>query len=157
MQEKREATSFQNEIGEYEFGKVVMKNKRKHFLLVEGRIFPFDTLITTACTQKIINYIEFRKNYKLNDEEKDKLEMKSSGRTVMLRRGQTIVRLSLVKTKIGIDVADLAHEIEHAAFLLFDRIGIQHTHESDEVFAYYQAFLMREAMLFFDEQMGKKL
>ena len=27
---------------------------------------------------------------------------------------------------------------------------------SDEAFAYYQAYLMRKAMLFFDEQMGRK-
>ena len=132
-----------------------MENKRNHFFLVRGSIYPFDTLFTTACIEKVIKHIEY-KGYKLDDEEKSKLEMQGNGKTIMLRGGQTIIRLRLEKTKLGIDVADLAHEIEHATFFLFNRIGVKHTEESDEAFAYYQAFLMRKSMLFFDEQMGRR-
>ena len=74
----------------------------------------------------------------------------------MLRGGQTIIRLELEKTKLGIDVANLAHEIEHAVFFILDRVDVKHTHESDDVFAYYHGYLMRKAMVFFDKQMGRK-
>lgn len=128
------------------------KRKRNHFFLIRGTIYPFDVLITTASFDEVIKYIEHRKHYDLNDEEKEKLNMHGTGRTVMLRGGQTIIRLPLVKTELGIDVSNLVHEIEHATFFLFDRTGIKHSEDSDEAFAYYQSYLMREAMWFFEKQ-----
>lgn len=130
--------------------------KRNHFHLVLGTVFPFDTLFTTAPYDGVIKWISQNKKYPLNDYEKENLHMDGNGRTVMLRGGQVIIRLPLAKTKLGIDIADLAHEIEHASSFLFKKIGVIHSDDSDEVFAYYQGYLMKKAMLFFDEQMGRK-
>lgn len=42
------------------------------------------------------------------------------------------------------EYATLVHEIEHTVFYLFERIGIQHTRESDEAYAYLQGYLFAE-------------
>lgn len=126
-----------------------MKKEKGQFLLIKGTVYPFDTLVTTADHDAVCAYIE-KRGYVLDASEREQLEMGGVGRTVMLRGGQTIIRLEPAKTKIGIDVADLAHEIAHAAHFLFDRIGIKHSHDSDEAYAYYQAYLMREVLAFFD-------
>lgn len=128
-----------------------MKRRKPKFLLVEGTIFPFDILIAVCSDHELHKYIEHKKSYKLNDDERDKLEMRGNGRTVQLRGGQIIIRLKHEKTQIGIDVPTLAHEISHATFFLMDKIGTQHTHESDEVFAYHQAYIMKKALNFFDK------
>jgi hypothetical protein len=128
-----------------------MKNKKSRFCLIEKTIFPFDILIAVSTLEEIIKYIEKNKNYDLCDEEKEKLEMQGNGKAVMLKGGQTIIRLKPQKTSLGIDIADLAHEIEHAVFFICDKIGIKHTDDSDEVFAYYQAFITREALKFFQK------
>lgn len=132
-----------------------MKYKGR-FLLIQGTIFPFDTLITTACLDDVIKYIEENKKYKLSDKERDNLEMSGNGRTVMLIGGQTIIRIKTQRTTIGIDLVDLAHEIEHAVYFIMDRIGVVHNDGSDEVFAYYQGYLMRKALEFFDKPKKKK-
>lgn len=111
---------------------------------------PYDVLITTADRDGLIKYIEKKKKYKLNDEEKEKLWMEGEGRTVQLEGGQIIIRLRKEKTKIGIDLPHLIHEISHAVFFTMDKIGVKHTYDSDEVFAYYSAYLTREALNFFD-------
>lgn len=125
-----------------------MKKKSK-FLLIKKTIFPYDILVAVSTLQEVIKYIEKNKNYDLCDEEKEKLEMDGVGRTVMLRGGQTIIRLPHKKTSFGIDVADLSHEISHAVFFICHKIGITHTDESDEVFAYYQGYIMREVLRYF--------
>ena len=72
------------------------KPKRKHFFLVKGSIFPFDTLFTTACIERIIGYIE-NKGYKLNDNERESLELQGNGKATMLLGGQTIIRIKFHK------------------------------------------------------------
>src|SRR3990167_8068537 len=120
--------------------------KKDVFLLIPKTIFPFDVLICVASHEKVIRYIERNKNYKLSDEEIQKLEMTGTGRTVMLLGGQTIIRLKPQKIQIGVDIANLIHEIEHAVYFITERVGIKHTDDSDELFAYYQEYLMREAL-----------
>ena len=127
-----------------------MKKIKPRFCLILGTIFPFDVLIAVSTYEEVIKYIENNKKYQLNDEEKEKLEMTGNGRTVILGGGQTIIRLKRQKTSLGIDVCDLAHEIEHAVYFILERIGVKHNIDSDEVFAYYQAYLMRKAMDFFE-------
>lgn len=127
-----------------------MKKPTPRFYLIPGTIFPFDVLIAVSTHEEVMKYIENNKKYQLSDEEKEKLEMTGNGRTVILGGGQTIIRLKEQKTSLGIDVCDLVHEIEHAVYFILERIGIKHNIDSDEVFAYYQAFLMRKAMNYFD-------
>lgn len=129
-----------------------MKRNKPRFCLILGTVFPFDVLISVSTHEEVIGYIEKNKKYRLNDEEKDKLAMTGNGRTVILSGGQTIIRLKRQKTSLGIDVCDLVHEIAHAVYFIYERIGIKHTIDSDEAFAYYQAYLMRKAMDFFEHE-----
>lgn len=117
--------------------------KKNEFILIEGTIFPFDILYTTACDHKVYKYIEQNKKYKLNDEEKEKLIITGKGKTIQLRGGQVILRLLKEKTKIGIDLAILSHEIEHAIYFILNKCGVQHTEASDELYGYYQQYLMK--------------
>jgi hypothetical protein len=117
---------------------------KKEFLLINGTIYPFDILVTTACDQKVYNYIEKNKKYKLNDEEKDKLLVIGTGRTTQLKGGQVIVRVTKIK-----DLPILVHELEHAVWFIFTRIGIEHTDASDEAFAYFQAYLLKEVLKYY--------
>lgn len=131
--------------------KKIKKTKPK-FCLIEKTIFPFDILIAVSTLEEVIEYIEKNKDYDLCDEEKEKLEMSGNGKATMLRGGQTIIRLPHQKTDIGIDLCDLSHEIAHAVYFICERVGVKHTDDSDEVFAYYQAYVMRKALNFFNKK-----
>ncbi len=129
-----------------------MKHK-KEFLLIEGTIYPFDILVTTASDEAVFKYIEKKKRYKLVDEEKQAMRFgeQTMGKTIRLLGGPTIIRMKKQKTITGIDIADLAHEIEHAVFMIFDRIGMKHTIESDEAYAYFQQYIMRKVLQFWQK------
>lgn len=122
---------------------------KKEFLLIYGTIFPFDVLITTAPLEKIFKYME-RYDYKFTDIEKENLEMQPNGegRTVILNGGQTIIRLKPKQSGIKF-LGNLTHEISHAVYFIMNRIGVEHFHGSDEVFAYYQAYLLKQALYFY--------
>ena len=124
--------------------------KKPKFLLIRSSVFPYDILFTTATDDEVIRYIEKNKNYELSDSEKELLPISGDGRTVMLNGGQTIVRVKSVKTKIGIDLVIVAHELQHAVFLILDRMGVKHTIDSDEVYSYYLAYLMRKVLDCYD-------
>lgn len=126
--------------------------KKPIFLLIKNSIYPYDILVSVSTYNELIKYIEKDRKYVLSEVEKEKLEMDGVGRTVMLRGGQTIIRLESAKTSLGIDIADLTHEIEHAVFFIFERIGIKHSIDSDEAFAYYQAYIMREVLNYFEKK-----
>jgi hypothetical protein len=119
------------------------RTKKKEFILIQGTIFPFDILYTTACDHKVYNYISKNKKYTLNDEEKEKLIVIGRGKTIQLRGGQVILRVLKEKTQIGIDLTILSHEIEHAIYFILSKCGVKHTEESDELYAYYQQYLMK--------------
>jgi hypothetical protein len=120
-----------------------MKKSKNEFILIEGTIFPFDILYTTACDHKLYGYIEKNKKYKLNDEEKEKLIIRGKARTVQLLGGQVIIRLQKEKTKIGIDLPILSHEIEHAIYFILSECGITHNDGDDELYGYYQQYLLK--------------
>jgi len=132
------------------------KNKKPIFLLIEGTVFPFDILISVSSCEDLYKYIENNKKYKLTDKEKEELEICGNAKTIRLLGGQVIIRLLERKTKLGIDLCDLAHEIEHAVFFIMEKIGVKHCDESDEVFAYYQAYLMRKTLNYFQNIKGRK-
>ena|SRR3990167_6981067 len=123
-----------------------MKQDKLKFFLIKGTVYPFDVLVSTAELDEVIKYIKTKKNYELNDEEKDLLPLEGTGRTTMLKGGQVIVRLKKAKTSIGIELDVLSHELNHAVFFIFDRIGIKHTIDSDEAFCYYQQYLLKEVL-----------
>ena len=127
-----------------------MKKDKLKFFLIKGTVYPFDVLVTTANDEEVFNYIENNKKYKLNDEEKSLLEIHGNGKTTMLLGGQVIVRLKKAKTSIAIELDVLSHELNHAVFFVFDRVGIKHTMDSDEAFCYYQQYLLKEVLKLID-------
>ena len=101
-------------------------------------IYPFNVLVCVGEKQpNIIRRIE-RTGYKLNEEEKEKLWMSGTGRTVMLEGGQTVMRIDKV------DHAIIAHEVFHAVEFLMERIRIKLTYENDEAYAYAIQYLTNE-------------
>jgi len=130
-----------------------MKNKTKPiFLLIKHTVFPFDVLVSVSTDEELKKYVDKNLGYKLSEKEMDCLEIEGDARTVMLHGGQVIIRLKREnRLSWGVDLSDLAHEIEHAAFFILNRIGVKHTNESDEVFAYYQAYLLRECLKNFEK------
>ena len=55
----------------------------------------------------------------------------------MLLGGQTIIRIDCSK-----DIPTLTHEVFHAVEFLFERVGIKHSNDSSEAFAYQIKYLM---------------
>lgn len=132
-----------------------MKNNKNKpiFLLLKHTVFPFDVLVSISTDEELAKYVDKNLGYQFSEKEISCLEMEGDGRTVMLFGGQTIIRLKRQpKLSWGVDISDLAHEIEHAVFMILDRIGVKHTNDSDEVFAYYQAHLLRECLKHFEKK-----
>lgn len=115
-------------------------------MLIPGDIYPFDVLVTTATHDETIKYIEGKKRYKLNDEEKEKLKRHGVGRTVMLEGGQTIVWVNPERTYVGCDVPTLVHELLHAVNFIFDRIGLRVYLTNDEAQTYFLQYLLRRVL-----------
>lgn len=115
---------------------------KKQMFIVNNGTYPFDILVCIGQEHKdICKFIEKKKKYKLNKEEKEDIFMTGEGRTVRLRGGQTILRVGILKNKVHFR-ATLAHEIFHAVEFLFDRIGIKYNLEkSGEAFAYQIQYL----------------
>jgi hypothetical protein len=96
-------------------------------------------------TERVIARIH-QTTYRLTDEEREHLEMRQQvGRTVMLRGGQTIIRLRRFNGDPA-SIAVLAHEVFHAVTFLFDKIRVQLTDQSDEAWAYAVEFLTRKIL-----------
>lgn len=115
-----------------------MKKKYSKMFIVNHGTYPFDILVCVNCEHKnIVKFIEKNKKYKLTDSEKEFLMMSGVGRTVMLLGGQTILRINDAK-----DIPNLAHEVFHAVEFLFNKIGIKHSDDSSEAFAYQISYLM---------------
>lgn len=112
--------------------------KNKHSFIVPWITYPFDVMINVGTTTEDVIKKITKLGYELNDIEKKKLEMHGVGRTVMLDGGQTIIILKKY------DQAIMAHEIFHAVCMLFDKIGINFSEDSDEAYAYAIEYLTRE-------------
>lgn len=123
------------------------KSAHKNFIL-SWELYPFDVMVSVGeTTDQVLKRIR-RTSYKLTDEEVEQLNMGPThkGRTVMLRGGQTILRL----TRFNGDpdsVATLAHEAFHAVEFLFARIATTHRDEGEEPWAYALEWLMRNALI----------
>lgn len=50
------------------------------------------------------------------------------------------------------DFVTVVHEGEHAAFYLLDRLGVEHTSASDEVYAYLQGYIYGQVMSYVSKQ-----
>jgi hypothetical protein len=119
-----------------------MKKKGKMFVVKHGT-YPFDVLF---CLD--VEYCDVLKELKrlgqrLNEKEREELEMRGIGRTVMLLNGQSVIRIESLKDKAR-HYSNIAHEIFHAVEFLFDRIGIELGDESGEAFAYQIQYLTEQ-------------
>jgi len=110
---------------------------RKAQLFVVGHAgYPFDVLVAVGASDEELFKAPGKKRAEpLTDEQRERLQMRGLGRTVMLPSGQTVLRL---KTYTGTPncIATLAHEVFHAVHFLMDRIGMRLSYDSDEAFAY---------------------
>ena len=99
--------------------------KKPKFILINYQIYPFDVLVCIGATyEQVIKEITGKYKYQLSEKEKDKLYMKGTGRTVMLKSGQTILRLDKLD-KTPKSIAILAHETFHAVCFLCNKIGMK--------------------------------
>jgi len=115
--------------------------KKKNIFRVSWMVFPFDVLVCLGSTRcEVLAKIE-KLGYQLDDEERSKIVMFGKGRTVILKRGQTILWLNK-RPKKGDSV--LAHEIFHAVAFILDRIGIPMEPSCDELPAYMIQYLTEE-------------
>jgi hypothetical protein len=120
--------------------------RKSRFLLIKDDVWRNEILITDGTDKELYAYIWRTKKYKFTDEEKMHLTLDADGRTVQLKHGACIIRLRKEKTRIGIDIATLAHEIFHAVYFVLDRKGVRLVEGSDEAFAYYIGFIMRKCL-----------
>ena len=112
----------------------------KKMFTVDHGTFPFDILVCIGCEHEDIISKLKKLGQKLDEEEIEKIWMEGRGRTIMLRNGQTVLRLDNIKNKVDFH-ATLSHEIFHAVEFLFDKIGIKHSKKSSEAFAYQIQYL----------------
>ena len=115
----------------------------KQIFTVNHGTYPFDILVCISAEHKdIVRWVE--KRYKMTDEEKERLWMTGTGRTLILENGATILRVDKTKNKSDFH-ATLAHEIFHCVEFVFDRMGIKHDMKiSGEVFAYQIGYITKQ-------------
>lgn len=111
---------------------------KKKMFVVDWAIFPFDILVCLGSDREEIMKKISQHKYVLSEEEKERIIMHGSGRTIMLEGGQTILWLKHYP-KPGSGV--LAHEVCHSIDFLLDRIGIIITDRCDELRAYMNEYL----------------
>ena len=106
---------------------------KKQFFVVNHGTYPFDILVGINVTDKeTIDYLEKKLKQVLDDECRAKLPMNGVGRTLMMPNGATVLRVNQSKSFYE----DLAHEVFHAVEFLFDRIGLVHSIDGGEAWAY---------------------
>ncbi|RJQ33884.1 hypothetical protein C4568_03725 [Candidatus Parcubacteria bacterium] len=121
----------------------MMKKRKKPFVVTHGS-YPFDVMVCIGTTHaEVIKALNKKMGRKMDKEEADYLELHSIGRTVMLDGGQTILMAEDLKNNPDFH-ANLSHEILHAVSFLFDRVGLPHTTQGDEAWAYQVGHLTRE-------------
>lgn len=96
-----------------------------------GVFFGDFTLLT-----KKLNKLGFKSDFK---EEKD-LSERSAGITFSLNTDDVIIWLPH-KPKTDGEVATLVHEIYHATSFLLRSVGIEHTSDTEEVYAYTMEYI----------------
>ena len=113
-------------------------NMKKKHIIIPLVIYPFDVLVSLGEEHSVVVKTIKKSNYELDHEKTESLWMKGVGRTVMLKGGQTVIRLDNKNQGI------IAHEVFHAVHFIFDKIGIELCQESGESFAYLIQYLVSE-------------
>lgn len=117
---------------------------KKQTFVVNHGTYPFDVLVCIGTTHAEVTSVLGKKlGRELDDEESDRLLMRGQGRTVILRGGETVLRIDILKTRSEFH-AILAHEIFHCVEMLFDRIDLKHDISCGEAFAYQIAHITRQ-------------
>lgn len=110
--------------------------KSKSFL-IKDNVYNRQTLVYVGKSQRDFN-VAFKKAFKDPAPETDFFTVEGvTGRTILL--GSIVV--VLLKQK---DIHTAVHELFHATEFHFEVIGIKHSDESSEAWAYYLAFLVKQ-------------
>jgi hypothetical protein len=120
-------------------------------------VFGHDPVLAVGATDKaILNELK-RRGYKPDKEFVTKLYMEGEGRALMdLHTGARVLRLKRLNPKITEDIAILAHEATHLAIMIYERIKTPVDSNTDEPFAYYVGFLVRESLWHVRKQFRRK-
>lgn len=117
------------------------KHKSLNFI-IPYQLYPFDVMVSLAESDEIL----FPKLKKLLPESSwpdiDEIKLKATGqgRMVMFSSGQTVIRTRYYPNS-PLEFGHLQHEIFHAVEYLMERIGVKHTYECGEVYAYAIQYL----------------
>lgn len=114
-----------------------MKRTTSSIFVVDHAGYPFDVMVAIGASDgEVVDALQTR-GCDPNEDETFAIKMAQNGKgkTVVLRGGQTVLRL-LGWTGIPDDWGHLAHEIFHAVEFLMHRIGISLCDQSDEAYAY---------------------
>lgn len=119
--------------------------KKKHFVVSHGT-YPFDVLVCIGLKQKkVVKVLGKKLHRRLSESESESLWMKGTGRTIFFEGGQTIIRIDAMRRQSDF-IPTLAHEVFHAVEFLFDRVGVKHSLDSGEVFAYQIQHVMTQIL-----------
>lgn len=110
--------------------------------MINKSVYPYDMLFTIGSTEKeIINYIEKRCKYKLDDEEKRFINIAGKGgRTVRFKNNAMLIWVHTDYIPV------IGHEIFHAVELLMEKINAKLTEETSEPYAYMIEYLWKEIL-----------
>jgi hypothetical protein len=113
----------------------------KKNVVIKWDLYPYDVMLSVGeTTDDVVRRLK-RLRYKIDKDETDDLNMSNDGRTVMLKGGQTVIRLKDFQNN-GVYIALLAHEALHAVFFLMNKVGITYGEDSDEAYTYALQWLM---------------
>lgn len=122
-----------------------MKQKSKNFI-VPLVVYPFDVMVSLNQSDESLKK-DLLKYYKSIEDVDYHFESYGEdnhlGTCIMLPNGQLLIKTKMYPVT-NEDYAILVHEIFHAVCLVFHRIGIILTKETDEAWAYMIEYLTKE-------------
>jgi hypothetical protein len=123
------------------------RRAKPHIFIVGHAGYPFDVMVCVGATDEQVYRAVKKRGYDLNDEERANVSMHANarGRTCMLRGGATVLRLRCWCADPD-DFGLLAHEIFHCVDMLFTKIRITLSRDSDEAYAYAIANLSQRIL-----------
>jgi len=111
---------------------------------ISYQVYPFDVLVCIGSTmEEILKYLDSKYGIVLQEDDKVLLELNGEGKTLMLDSNQTILRLKKLN-KTAESLGYLTHEVFHAVDMLFRKINIRLSEDSDEAYAYAIQYLVKE-------------
>lgn len=114
--------------------------------IIPWGVYPFDLLVSTESDEDLVKRIT-KTGYILDSAEVEDLRMCGKGRTIMLKCGATIIRLS-EPPRDAESIGTLSHEVFHVVFFLFRRVNIKLCKKSDEAFAYAIGYMFQSTSLY---------